>query len=75
MHLLDHIVPLGMSFADEVGANQLISLHYLFQGVLLCLLEEFLSRIDKLLEAIPLLGILGHVEFVGGVCFPYSSLF
>ena len=27
MHFLDHLVPLGMSFADKKGAKQLVALH------------------------------------------------
>ena len=56
--------PTGYKLCQQSRYHQLISLHDLFQRVLLCLLEEFLSRIDKLLEAVLLLRVLGHVEFL-----------
>ncbi len=41
MHLLDHLVPLGTSFADKVGANQLISLTISFKAFISACLWSF----------------------------------
>ena len=53
-----------MSFADEVGVEQLVGLPDFFWDVFHCHLEGFLSSLDFLLKPFLLLKVLGHVEFL-----------
>ncbi len=64
MHLDDNLVPLGTSFADKVGAHELISLDDLLQSGLPVLFHELLGLFEELLECFFLLLILTHVDFL-----------
>ena len=64
VHLDDGLVPLGTSFADEVGVHKLISLDNLLQSGLPVLFRELLGLFEELLERFFLLLNLTHVDFL-----------